>query len=436
MGKVTVFVDRLWTLVHSVEFETGAWTGDGSEFEVFHKKSFEEAISENFTCSLKTFKRQLYFYGFQTSDYRGKTWKFSHPNFKRNCPHLLERVKRQQIVSSTQVGKKRKLQLLASPGGKITDSSVSFKPSRPGERRKARTMIMIEDIKEKLSQSLDDLKRNICETLPSGSSCPSSLEEFDKLLLPLHDPDDSSCLETRMLVDDDEELEINMSCLSEAPLITIPLSHPQNIYVRIYNKRLNFGEKLTALFFNRFVAVAEKFQGYDDEALLGHLSPGNLSVHEEYSLVRLKHYLNPLVAAILSSTIEADKNVHKDVIQCAHASEFSKPDSEILFEYHFIGGIFAVYMEHCATFLTNIVHAVHDTSGISMRMGYRPACAIYQMMEPYLTKKAKQYIAASSFYYSPKEMERLKKIQTQIGKLNRSVCNGHQSETSAITIFS
>lgn len=418
MGKVTVFVDRLWTLVHSVDFEIGSWSPSGDEFEVYRKNDFESAISDNFTCTLKTFKRQLYFYGFKTSDYRGKIWKFSHENFKRGCPQLLCKVKRRQVTSAGPKSKKRKLpQILTNCNLKDVGEIRGRTECLPNwvDDRKASAMNMIDEMKKRLARDFDDLKRNVC-TPPQ--LCIS---------------DNDFVLDTILCDVDDAELDTAQCFAFDPPLVRVPMTHNSNIYVRIYNKRLKFGEKLAAQFFNRFVTVAEKFLTFDSITLAKRLTHEYDAVDAEYSLLKLKQYMNPMVAAILSDTIEADKNVHKNVIQLAHESEFSKPDDEILFEYHFVGGIFAIYMEPFSTFMTHIVSAVHDSSGISMQMRKTPTCAFVRMMESYLTEKTKLYLAASQFFFSPKAKERMRQAEIQIGKLNN--VRGTEAAPS-ITIYS
>lgn len=87
-----------------------SWNPSGSSFLVRNINRFaKEVLSENFKHSnFSSFVRQLNMYGFhkinkshrgQRGHSKNEIWEFSHPNFQKNRPDLLENIKRKVIDS-------------------------------------------------------------------------------------------------------------------------------------------------------------------------------------------------------------------------------------------------------------------------------------------------------------------------------------------------
>lgn len=95
---MTPFLEKLRLLCTNCSTKVAGWSSDGKEFEVRNPDLFEEYLKEYFKGTLKTFVRQLHFYGFKKSEVINRRWCFSHPKFScENLDGVLEITRKTRV---------------------------------------------------------------------------------------------------------------------------------------------------------------------------------------------------------------------------------------------------------------------------------------------------------------------------------------------------
>eukprot|EP00924_Labyrinthula_sp_SR-Ha-C_P004598 augustus_masked-scaffold_1-processed-gene-5.47-mRNA-1 protein AED:1.00 eAED:1.00 QI:0/-1/0/0/-1/1/1/0/245 len=98
------FLSKLCQITFSCSEEVGGWSCDGKSFEVRDAAAFEQDVLPRFFKGcMKTFIRQLHFYGFRKTETEVvkvgpkeglEVWSFSHPFFQRNSPRNVLKIRR------------------------------------------------------------------------------------------------------------------------------------------------------------------------------------------------------------------------------------------------------------------------------------------------------------------------------------------------------
>lgn len=98
------FVQKLKDLVDDPQVDSAAWSKDGASFVVHEPKRLSEQLPKYFKSSkLKSFVRQLHFYGFKKSGgSRYQDWVYNHKYFQRNG-RLLHRLRRKTCGPDQQI---------------------------------------------------------------------------------------------------------------------------------------------------------------------------------------------------------------------------------------------------------------------------------------------------------------------------------------------
>ncbi|TMW50483.1 hypothetical protein DOY81_004479, partial [Sarcophaga bullata] len=109
---VPAFLAKLWRLVEDPETNNLiCWSKDGRSFIIQNQAQFaRELLPLNYKHNnMASFIRQLNMYGFhKITSIDNDEMEFTHPCFKRNCPYLLEHIKR-KIASTKSVDEKSAL---------------------------------------------------------------------------------------------------------------------------------------------------------------------------------------------------------------------------------------------------------------------------------------------------------------------------------------
>eukprot|EP00924_Labyrinthula_sp_SR-Ha-C_P002484 maker-scaffold_16-snap-gene-6.27-mRNA-1 protein AED:0.00 eAED:0.00 QI:67/1/1/1/1/1/2/283/246 len=100
LPALSPFLTKLVNIVSVCPPQIAAWDVEGRKFIVY-KESFETHILPSFfSGTLKTFVRQLHFYGFRKQELQGGRWCFFHDSFRKGRPDLVVHIKRRASVKS------------------------------------------------------------------------------------------------------------------------------------------------------------------------------------------------------------------------------------------------------------------------------------------------------------------------------------------------
>lgn len=99
-----VFVQKLKDLVDDPEVDSAVWSKDGSSFVIHEPKRLSDQLPKYFKSSkLKSFVRQLHFYGFKKSGgSRYQDWVYTHKYFQ-NHGRLIHRLRRKTCGPDQQI---------------------------------------------------------------------------------------------------------------------------------------------------------------------------------------------------------------------------------------------------------------------------------------------------------------------------------------------
>ena len=156
------FLERLGQLVQTCPSAIGQWASDGASFEVKNGDRFEKEVIPRYfsTSAIKTFIRQLHFYSFRKSETIDGKWSFSHPDFHRDFPERIFKIKRKtRNTASTGYATKYEVQVIA-------DSLDEFKVTI-GQQ--------VDSLQAQMAEVLQFLHRSGYSRSSSGSSgCPAA----------------------------------------------------------------------------------------------------------------------------------------------------------------------------------------------------------------------------------------------------------------------
>lgn len=96
---MTAFLEKLRRICTSCPEEIGGWSPDGLAFEV-RSSRFEDLLKNYFKGTVKTFIRQLHFYGFSKSESVNGRWTFAHPKLSRDNPDAVLEITRKTRMNS------------------------------------------------------------------------------------------------------------------------------------------------------------------------------------------------------------------------------------------------------------------------------------------------------------------------------------------------
>eukprot|EP00924_Labyrinthula_sp_SR-Ha-C_P006260 snap_masked-scaffold_31-processed-gene-1.27-mRNA-1 protein AED:0.26 eAED:0.26 QI:0/-1/0/1/-1/1/1/0/213 len=102
-STLSPFLRKLSSMLEA-ETEVISWDQDGKSVLVHDDELFKTKVLPNFfrgTNNVNSFIRQLHFYSFTKTHFKrenGKvSWRFSHTNFIRDKPHLMQLITRQKV---------------------------------------------------------------------------------------------------------------------------------------------------------------------------------------------------------------------------------------------------------------------------------------------------------------------------------------------------
>jgi len=99
-----VFVKKLQAMVNDPEIDSAVWAEDGTSFVIHQPKRLSEQLAKYFKSSkLKSFVRQLHFYGFKkVGGSRYEDWVYNHKFFQRHG-RLIHKLRRKTCGPDQQI---------------------------------------------------------------------------------------------------------------------------------------------------------------------------------------------------------------------------------------------------------------------------------------------------------------------------------------------
>ena len=394
-SHVPPFVDSLWRVVSEAPIEVGGWDTSGEKYIVKQRYEFQKHALKYFTCSWKTFIRQLHFYGFSKTDSRGITWSFSHPRFLQGRPDLLHGVTRKTLGKGKIGGSKGQV----SQPAEVEHLKAEF----AAYKRNAEAVL--KETKEDMLAELIAVKRELSIMKKSMQVTNRSHGEEEQPVKRQRTWESSTAFtELNETEETKEEYELfeNLDCSGIDGILQqfgedmiVPRRFDPNIYGDmpemwlVMNRKVNVGARFFASFLNSFVAAARSWYELHSEPVLSE------SIHRDYPLRKLQRMLHPAASKILGSSLSADELAHDLIVRMGLGKQHPGALQGItVFEYSVDGGpIKGLNANTFATFLTNLTLAVQKLVNDDVKSIGRMSCDLFDRIEPLFapfTQKAVQ----------------------------------------------
>lgn len=162
--KIPVFAKKLKGLVDDPEVDAVGWDASGESFIIHEPKRLAEQLEKYFKSSkLKSFVRQLHFYGFKkTGGSRNENWVYNHKNFQRDGK-LMHKLRRKSCGPEQQLKSLRQkvdhlqgtLAATQQKLGNMAVALVQLLQNRERERQAAEKVNGVKKMRPPLSRNLN-----------------------------------------------------------------------------------------------------------------------------------------------------------------------------------------------------------------------------------------------------------------------------------------